>query len=406
MKIKLYNENNIDEKETKEEKVEIKKPKYIVKEKRHMGDKVKNFIFGILGGAIGGAIVLFVLVYFKMDTPINKSQENSSGTTLDNKSSTTSYNFSTVENPAVAIAENVSKSVVGIKVSYKTESFFGGISDASGEGSGIVYSEDGYIITNYHVIEEALTNSTAKIYVLFTDDDTEYEASIVGSDELTDLAVIKINKKGLTAAVFGDSDEIKVGDIAIAIGNPLGQEFAGTLTGGYISAVNRTITTNGKTYNLIQTDAAINSGNSGGALVSSSGKVIGINTAKIVATGVEGIGFAMPINDSLEIIEQLIKDGKILRPYIGIGGVSISAAQAKMYNLVEGVYIQQIDKDGPAYLAGIKQGDVITKINSQNVKSVPEINEIKNKLKKGDSITVTIYRDKSYKDIKVTLGEN
>ena len=216
----------------------------------------------------------------------------------------------------------------------------------------------------------------------------------------------KVEKTNLKAAEFGDSDAIEVGELAVAIGNPLGQEFAGSVTVGYISALNRTITSGGTTYNLIQTDAAINSGNSGGPLVSSKGKVVGINTAKISATGVEGMGFSIPINEALPIVEELITNKKVARPYIGITGVSISATDANKYNLVEGVYVHSVEANSPAELGGIKQGDVVVEVNGTKVLSVAEINVIKNKLKAGDKITLKIYRDKEYKELTITLENN
>ena len=193
--------------------------------------------------------------------------------------------------------------------------------------------------------------------------------------------------------------------MAVAIGNPLGLEFAGSVTVGYVSAVNRTITSSGSTYNLIQTDAAINSGNSGGPLVSSKGKVIGINTAKISATGVEGMGFSIPINEVLPIVEELITNKKISRPYIGITGVSIDETDAKRYSLVVGVYVQSVEIKSPAELGGLRQGDVIVEVNGTKVLSVSEINVIKNKLKAGDQITIKVYRSGEYKELKITLTE-
>lgn len=316
----------------------------------------------------------------------------------------TTYNFETVESPVVAIADKLSASVVGIKVSYFSQNFWGILSEAEGEGSGIIYSSDGYIITNYHVIDAAISNSNSSIYVNVANDENEYEAKIIGHDETTDLAVIKIEKTGLVAAEFGNSDDIKVGELAVAIGNPLGQEFARTVTGGYISGLNRSITVDSTVYNLIQTDAAINSGNSGGPLVDSSGRVIGINTAKVSATGVEGIGFAIPVNDALPIIEELIENKKIVRPFIGIGGITLSESLAKRNSLVEGIYIQEITKKSPAELAGIKQGDVVVEANDAKVTSIAELNVIKNKLKVGDSIKLKIYRNKEYITVNVTLA--
>ena len=384
--------NKEEKKERKKEKMETKE-RYIVTKKsssKLFGALAVGIIGGIIGGVLAGVITFDIL---KDDTKTSKNEN----------STVTSYNFSTVENPVVAISKQVGPSVVGIKVSYTAETFFGN-TEAEGEGSGIIYSDDGYIITNYYVVEEAIKDKEAKVSVYFSNGETA-EAKVIGGDAITDVAVVKVDKTGLSKAEFGDSDAVEVGELAVAIGNPLGEEFAGSVTVGYISALNRTITSSGTTYNLIQTDAAINSGNSGGPLVSSKGKVIGINTAKISATGVEGMGFAIPINEALPIVEELITNKKIARPYIGIIGVSIDEKDAARYDLVEGVYVQTVEIKSPAELAGIRQGDVITEVNDTKVKSVSEINVIKNKLKIGDKIKIKVYRDKNYIDITVTLKE-
>ncbi|MBR5227998.1 MAG: trypsin-like peptidase domain-containing protein [Clostridia bacterium] len=367
--------------------------KYVVEKKDSKGIKIIGIAcLMILSGFAGGLFSNY----------LSKKENISSKEPTQNV--VTTYNIETVENPVVAVAEKLSSSVVGIKVTYMSQNFWGLLSEAEGEGSGIVYSQDGYIVTNYHVIENAIKSSNAKIYVLLANDEKEYEATIVGHDSLTDLAVIKIEATGLTAAEFGDSEALKVGQLAVAIGNPLGQEFAGTVTGGYISGLNRSITVDSTVYNLIQTDAAINSGNSGGPLVDISGRVIGINTAKISATGVEGIGFAIPINDVLPIVEELIENKTIVRPFIGIGGIALDEDLANRNNLVEGIYIQEITKDSPAQIAGLKQGDIIVEANGTKVVSVNELNVIKNKLKVGDKIDLKVYRNKEYINVKVTLA--
>ena len=398
MKIIIDKGNDEEVKEKKTIKKE-KPERYIVtKNSSGAGRHLGIFCLGIIGGVIGGVLsALVVMENIELD---NKSAQG--GTTTN--STVTSYNFATVENPVVAISKQVGPSVVGVRVSYKAQTFFG-VTEAEGEGSGIVYSKDGYIITNYHVVEQAINDNSAKVTVILSTGDT-IDAKVIGGDSVTDIAVIKVEKTGLAAAEFGDSDAIEVGELAVAIGNPLGQEFAGSVTVGYVSAVNRTITGSGTTYNLIQTDAAINSGNSGGPLVSSSGKVIGINTAKISATGVEGMGFSIPINEVLPIVEELITNKKVVRPYIGITGVSLTAKDAQRYGLVEGVYVQSVEIKSPAELGGLRQGDVITEVNGTKVLSVSEINVIKNKLKVGDKITIKVYRDKQYKELTITLGEN
>ena len=244
------------------------------------------------------------------------------------------------------------------------------------------------------------TKITVKLY----NDDTEYEAKIVGTDEQTDLAVIKIEKDGLTAAELGDSDSVQVGEFCMAIGNPLG--LGTTVTDGIVSAVNREVTDeDNNSYTAIQTNAAINSGNSGGALVNSQGQVIGINTLKVSGDGVEGVGFAIPINSTKDIYQQLIEYNKVKRPYLGIGGIDIDEDLAKANNLTVGIYVKTLDTFSAAEKAGIKVGDVITKVDGQNVKTVDELNEIKNKKKIGDKITLTIWRDGKTQDIELTLGE-
>lgn len=398
MKIIIDKGNDETEKvERKSAKKEATEKYIVTKRSSITGRQFGTLCLGILGGVIGGVLSTLVVMDVVKEDDINTNN------TVTN-STVTSYNFATVENPVVAISKQVGPSVVGIKVTYTAQTFFG-ITEAEGEGSGIIYSKDGYIITNYHVVEEALSGSNAKVSVILSNGDV-IDAKVVGGDSVTDIAVIKVEKSDLTAAEFGDSDAIEVGELAVAIGNPLGQEFAGSVTVGYISAVNRTMTSGGTTYNLIQTDAAINSGNSGGPLVSSGGKVIGINTAKISATGVEGMGFSIPINEVLPIVEELITNKKVSRPYIGITGVSIDATDAKRYNLVEGVYVQSVEIKSPAELGGIRQGDVIVEVNQTKVLSVPEINVIKNKLKVGDKITIKVYRDKEYKELIITLAEN
>ena len=397
MKIVFEGENK--EAKEKEEKPKVEMKYFVEKKGANGGKQIGALFLGLAGGVIGGIISTSLVLDAK---GIDKVENNASAQGGTTNSIVTSYNFATVENPVVAISKQVGPSVVGIKTTYQAQTFFGE-TEAEGEGSGIVYSKEGYIITNYHVVEEAIKSSKAKVEVLLSTGES-LEATVVGGDAVTDIAVVKVEAGKLTAAEFGDSDGVEVGELAVAIGNPLGQEFAGSVTVGYISALNRTMTAEGTTYNLIQTDAAINSVNSGGPLVSSSGKVIGINTAKIAATGVEGMGFSIPINEVLPIVEELITNKKIARPYIGIGGVEIDEYDAKRYNLVPGVYVQTVDIKSAAEKAGIRQGDVITEVDGTKVASVAEINVIKNKKKVGDKLTVKLYRDGEYKTVTVTLA--
>lgn len=371
--------------------------KIMFKEKKSGPSVVVILIIALIGGVFGSLVT-----YVAID---NRITNNTNQITSDG-SVTKSYEFASVENPVVAIAENVGPSIVGVKVNYISQNILGLLSESDEEGAGIIYKEDGYIITNYHVIESAINNSTAKVIVTFPNSDEEVEATIVGGDQTTDLAVIKIDKTGLKAAKIGKSSDLKVGELAVAIGNPLGQEFAGSVTVGYISALNRKITTDGRTYKLIQTDAAINPGNSGGALVNSSGEVIGINTVKIGATEVEGLGFAIPTDDALTVIDELISKGKIERPYIGIGGIDIDETTAKRNNLTEGVYVAQIYANSPAAVAGIQKGDIIIAIDGQESKTMEKLNEYKNTKKIGDKIKLKIVRASKEQEIEVTLGNN
>ena len=313
---------------------------------------------------------------------------------------------------AVFAASKVLPSIVGIKVDYTiTSNFMQGISQVSqAEGSGIIISSDGYILTNNHIINSADSSvyyevsEATKVSVYLYNDETAYEATIIGTDEQTDLAIIKIEKDNLTAAELGDSNSVKIGEFAMAIGNPLGMESS--VTSGIISAVNRSVTSeDGTTYNLIQTDAAINSGNSGGALVNAEGKVIGINTLKLSGSGIEGMGFAIPINETIDIYNQLIEHGKVLRPYIGIGGVDLDEASAKYYNLPTGIYVKEIYSNSPAALSDLKQGDIITAIDGSNVNSMDELNDIKNEKTIGDEITLDVYRSGETKQIRIKLAE-
>ena len=214
---------------------------------------------------------------------------------------------------------------------------------------------------------------------------------------------MKIDKTDLTAAEFADSDQAVVGEFVMAVGSPLGLDT--TVTTGIISAVNREVESEGTKYVCIQTDAAINSGNSGGALVNSDGKVIGINTLKLSGSGVEGIGFAIPINSTLDVISQLKDHNKVLRPYIGISGIDLDDSTAKRYNLVLGVYVKTVQSFSPAEKAGLQSGDVIIQADGKDIKTMDELNEIKNSHKIGDAMTLKINRSGQEKEVTVTLEE-
>ncbi|MBE7045053.1 MAG: trypsin-like serine protease [Ruminococcaceae bacterium] len=260
-----------------------------------------------------------------------------------------------------------------------------------GSGSGIIISTDGYIVTNQHVIDSATEISV----VLNTGE--EFVAKLIGQDAKSDLAVLKIEKTGLPAATLGDSTKLEVGELAVAIGNPLGQEFAGTVTAGVISALNRTMTVDNKVYNLVQTDAAINPGNSGGALVNKYGEVIGINTIKLSSTGVEGIGFAIAISEAKPIIDDLINNGYVSgRPLVGI-----SVSQTRY-----GLSVEAVSEGSGAQAAGIKVGDLIVKAEGKTVKTSEELNEIRDTKAPNEYLNLTIIREGEIMDIAVQLTED
>lgn len=385
------------------------------KEKKSKAGFGKTVAVPFLSGVLGAGLVLgtcFGVPSIRnnlLNVDTNKSTISTSASS--GQINTTQISLEEYSSTGIAVAQKVQPSIVGIKVEYTVNSIFMmQQGTASAEGSGIIISEDGYILTNNHVINSTSSSSyyeigsANKVTVYLYNDTTEYSATVVGTDAETDLAVIKIDKTGLPAAELGDSDTIQVGEFSMAIGNPLGMQSS--VTGGLISALNREVTdSDGKTYKLIQTDAAINSGNSGGALVNSQGQVIGINTLKVSATGVEGMGFAIPINSAKPIFEQLIQYNKVKRPYIGISGRDLDKITASRNNLVEGIYVVSVEEYSAAEKAGIKAGDVIIKADGKEIKTMNELNEIKNTHNIGDSMTVTINRNGHEKDIMITLQE-
>ncbi len=301
----------------------------------------------------------------------------------------------------VEIARKVGPAVVGINTKVQQQTIFGMPTTTTGSGSGIILSADGYIVTNNHVIEGA-----SEITILLSDG-TELPAKLIGSDARTDLAVLKMEGNNFPYATLGNSSELQVGELAVAIGNPLGNELAGSVTGGYISALNRSITVDDQKFNLIQTDAAINPGNSGGALVNNYGEVIGINSVKMSASGVEGIGFAIPIDEAKPIIEDLKNDGYVKgRPVIGIAGRNVTRQDSEYYGIPVGIYVLELTPYSAAEKAGIKTGDVITEVDGVKVETIDELNAEKEKHKAGDSVTLTVLRGSDTLKIKLTLQED
>ena len=375
----------------------------------------KSFIVPFFSGILGASIVIGTC--FGVPTIRENILGSNNKTSIETISTTPTTNLQAISltdysDTAISVANKVLPSVVGITVEYSVSSpfMFNSSSTAKATGSGIIISSDGYILTNNHIINSSSNSSyysvseATKVTVNLYNDKTEYEAKIVGTDAVTDLAVIKIEKNDLVAAELGDSNSLQVGEFAMAIGNPLGLDSS--ITCGVISALNREVKdTDGTTYNLIQTDAAINSGNSGGALVNSKGQVIGINTLKLLGTGIEGMGFAIPISSTTDIYNQLIQYNKVKRPYLGITGIDVNEKTAAYYKLAVGVYVKSVDDFSASQKAGIKAGDVIIAINDTTVTTMSEINEIKNKYKIGDTINIKINRNGEEKTLSLTLEE-
>lgn len=299
------------------------------------------------------------------------------------------------------IYDKVSPAVVSIISTIKTGNSPLQSSTSTGSGSGVILTEDGYIATNNHVIDGA------SIITVKTIANQTLDAQVVGKDERTDLAVLKVEcDQPLPFAELGDSSLLRVGDMALAIGNPLQEELASTLTVGYISAINRRMVIDDRQMTMLQTDAAINPGNSGGALINVFGQVIGINTAKSTGYDIEGLGFAIPINEAIPIIESIIENGYVTgRPLVGIMGIDVTESIAEANDLPIGVYVDSVTEGGAAATGGIKPGDVIVKFDNKKIESIDDINAIRDDHKVGDSIEVEVSRNGIKKKVTIILQE-
>ena len=305
--------------------------------------------------------------------------------------------------PIVRAAQAVGPTVVGISNKAYAQDLLNDkrILVDQGVGSGVIFDANGYIVTNYHVVENA-----QEIVVSLADGRT-FAGKVLGVDQPTDLAIVKIEATGLPAASFGDSDALLVGEPAIAIGNPLGLEFRGSVTTGVISALNRSIELGDRKFKLIQTDAAINPGNSGGALVNADGVVIGINSAKIAASGVEGISFAIPINTVRPVIQSIIDKGRVIRAYLGVSVLDRNSAARLGYDLGidKGVYVAKISPNGPARKAKLRVGDVILKVAGNETNSVADLRAVLDSQVVGSKVDVLIDRDGEQTNIVAILEE-
>ena len=301
---------------------------------------------------------------------------------------------------AEVYAANV-HSTVDITTSITTN-YWGFQTTSAASGSGFIISDDGYILTNHHVIEDS-NSITVTMY-----DGSVYDAALIGYDQSNDIAVLKIDATGLTPVVLGDSDAMNVGDSVVAIGNPLG-ELTCSLTAGLISAKDRQITmSGGTTMNLIQTDAAINSGNSGGALLNMYGEVVGVTTAKYSSSSsgasIDNIGFAIPINTIRPIVESIIEKGYVSKPYIGVT-VSNVSSESQLYGLPQGAAVQSVTEDSPAEKAGLQRGDIITSANDTEITGSNDLVSMVHKMAVGDTLNVTVYRQGQTMNLTITVEE-
>lgn len=344
--------------------------------------------------------------------PISEKINNTAVTTIPEISA----EYTGEELTSQEIIAMATPSVVGIKTMVEQDyGYFYGTQTYEGVGSGFIITDDGYVVTNYHVIEDAIS-----VKVILSDG-TEYDAETVGFDELSDVAVLKVDAQGLPALVIGNSNAVVAGDTVIAIGCPSGIDLAGTATRGMVSMVNRQISITDyygrvqKMMSVIQIDAAINPGNSGGPLLNSRGEVIGINTLKLSSTSYEGIGFALPINGVMELVDQICQNGAVVeRPSdsfvtgkaaLGITYREITAAESRKYQLPQGVLVVLLSQGGAAQKGGMKSGDVIVSFDGKEITTDDELIELIDAKKPGDVVEVKVYRDGEYKELDVTLSE-
>ncbi len=379
-----------------------KKPK---KPKKYgIGVVALSVILAVIMGAISGAgATMFIN---KENTPQSIIQ-NSDEPSIKN----TTINVEKVSNSVIeAVAEKASPSVVGIRTTMAVNNFFGGSEDyTAGEGSGIIYSEDGYIITNYHVLESAVKASSGKIEVFLNEDNSaSNSAKLVGFNISYDLAVIKIDAKNLNAVELGDSDKLKRGQFVAAIGCPGGLDFMGSVSYGIISGLNRQVNESTKeSISLIQTDAAINPGNSGGALLDIEGKLIGVNSSKISATEYEGMGFAIPVNTVKKICNQIIENKDKPQPYVGISlSETYDEQTLNRLGYPSGAVVASVATDSPAYAAGVRRGDIITQFASKTISNYNDLYDAISAATPGEKVSVKLYRSGRYYKTDITVSSN
>ena len=364
--------------------------------------------FSLLGGALGtGGTFAALRAFGNNSGTASATKTNGTAVIKTADDSGKSVAMQTVKTngtqlTASQVYQNNVNSTVGITTEITTN-YFGYKTTAAASGSGFIITDDGYIVTNHHVIEGA---NSVKVTLY---DNTQYDAEIVGSDESNDIAVLKIDASGLTPVTLGDSEALSVGDNVVAIGNPLG-ELTFTLTSGIVSAKDRSITTsNSVMMNLIQTDCAINSGNSGGAMFNMYGEVVGVTNAKYYSNSsteasIDNIGFAIPINNVKDIVTSIIENGYVVKPYIGVSVETVSS-DMKSYGIPEGAVVRVVNEDSPAEKAGLKENDIITKADDEDITSSNDLVSKIKKASKGDKIKLTVYRQGEEKTIELTVDE-
>lgn len=367
---------------------------------------VASFVSAVVGGAC--ALGVYVGLNKEPAKALETSKTNTGSIVETSNPNLSQVSLTNYSDTAIYAAQKALPSMVSISVEYDVN-YMGMKKPVAGSGSGVILSEDGYILTNNHVISSADSSSfyqvsdAKSIKVKIYGDDTEYSAEIIGTDSQTDLAVLKIDKTGLTPAELGDSSSVQIGEFVLAIGNPYNLDYS--VTAGIISALNREMTVENTTYNVIQADCAINSGNSGGALVNSKGEVIGITTLKLAGDGIEGVSFAIPVNETVPIYKELIEKGKFSRPFVGISGIDLDEATAIRNGLTKGIYVDSVVSGSGAEDAGIMAGDVIVSFDGKDVSTMDELNAIKNTKNIGDKIEIKLYRKSELKTFTITLKE-
>ena len=367
-------------------------------------------IAAIIGTCGGIGTTFFFNSIFNRNNGNNFNQDPTNVTAPNN----VNLNVSDLDTTVVeAVAAKVTPSVVGIRTTVSVKDFFYGEQESSGEGSGVAYTEDGYIITNYHVIQNAIENrsesSEIRVFLSYGDNEDGYPATVVGYNISYDLAVIKINVTGLTPIIFSDSSKLNVGQFVVAIGNPGGLQFMGSVTYGVISGLNRIISDTGigSGGELIQTDAAINPGNSGGALVNIKGELVGINSSKLVSESYEGMGFAIPSNTTKEICDKIISKENDPDPYLGITiSERYDAETLKNYGYPVGAVVYSVVPGSPADKAGIKSADIITELNGVEITDYTVLGDALETCTPGQTVSIKIYRSGRTYSANITIGSN